>query len=325
MKRFKNILCVVAEGCANEIALERAATLAKQNSASLTLVKVIDEIPPDTRLFDRTLFPEIKTKIVGEHQKGLEEMVSPWRKQIEIEAKVIPGIQFIEIIREVLSNQRDLVIKASEIDGVFDRVFGSDDMHLLRKCPCPVWLANSKLPKDHRRIVAAVDVDDSFQGSENEVRHLLNIQILETASSLALSEGAILHVLHVWHAIDEKALQVGFAEKSEAQIAAYIEELGIHRKQKLSELIDECKESEGKNPLNSLSPKLHLVEGAPRRSIPVFVNGIEADLLVMGTVARTGIPGFFMGNTAEAIYNNVNCSTLALKPKGFATPVTLQD
>jgi len=47
--------------------------------------------------------------------------------------------------------------------------------------------------------------------------------------------------------------------------------------------------------------------------------------VVMGTVARTGVPGFIMGNTAETILNHINCSVLAIKPQGFVTPITLQD
>jgi nucleotide-binding universal stress UspA family protein len=45
----------------------------------------------------------------------------------------------------------------------------------------------------------------------------------------------------------------------------------------------------------------------------------------MGTVARTGIRGFFMGNTAETILEQLNCSVLAIKPPGFVTPVGLDN
>jgi nucleotide-binding universal stress UspA family protein len=48
------------------------------------------------------------------------------------------------------------------------------------------------------------------------------------------------------------------------------------------------------------------------------------DLLVMGSVCRTGIAGFLIGNTAEEVINQVDCSVLTLKPKGFITPVTLE-
>ncbi len=47
------------------------------------------------------------------------------------------------------------------------------------------------------------------------------------------------------------------------------------------------------------------------------------DLVVMGTVARTGIMGLLIGNTAETILDQLDCSVLAVKPEGFLTPVTL--
>jgi nucleotide-binding universal stress UspA family protein len=44
----------------------------------------------------------------------------------------------------------------------------------------------------------------------------------------------------------------------------------------------------------------------------------------MGTVARTGIDGLFMGNTAESIIGQLDCSILTVKPPGFTSPVTLE-
>ena len=46
-----------------------------------------------------------------------------------------------------------------------------------------------------------------------------------------------------------------------------------------------------------------------------------ADLVVMGTVARTGVPGFFIGNTAERIVSRLRCSALTVKPGEFHTPI----
>jgi nucleotide-binding universal stress UspA family protein len=45
----------------------------------------------------------------------------------------------------------------------------------------------------------------------------------------------------------------------------------------------------------------------------------------MGTVARTGISGLIMGNTAEAIVDQLSCSVLAIKPDGFTTPVKMAE
>jgi len=47
------------------------------------------------------------------------------------------------------------------------------------------------------------------------------------------------------------------------------------------------------------------------------------DLIVMGTVCRTGVAGFFIGNTAENVLQQVDCSVLTVKPEGFVSPVNL--
>lgn len=57
--------------------------------------------------------------------------------------------------------------------------------------------------------------------------------------------------------------------------------------------------------------------------MPQLIKDLGAELVVMGTVGRTGIPGFIIGNTAETILNQIECSVLAVKPDGFVTPVTL--
>ena len=44
----------------------------------------------------------------------------------------------------------------------------------------------------------------------------------------------------------------------------------------------------------------------------------------MGTVAGTGISGLLMGNTAEMILTQIDCSVLAVKPEGFVSPVSLE-
>ena len=41
----------------------------------------------------------------------------------------------------------------------------------------------------------------------------------------------------------------------------------------------------------------------------------------MGTVARTGISGLVMGNSAEQVLDEVHCSVIAVKPPGFKSPI----
>ena len=69
---------------------------------------------------------------------------------------------------------------------------------------------------------------------------------------------------------------------------------------------------------------LRLEEGEAGTFIPAFTASEEIDLVVMGTVARTGITGLLMGNTAERVLGALSCSVLTVKPDGFSSPITLE-
>jgi nucleotide-binding universal stress UspA family protein len=43
-------------------------------------------------------------------------------------------------------------------------------------------------------------------------------------------------------------------------------------------------------------------------------------VIVMGTVARTGIAGLVMGNTTERVPQRLRGSIFAVKPPGFKSP-----
>lgn len=325
MKRFKNILCVVETGEECRPALERAVALAEHNQANLTVVNVVERVNAGIEMPQgEVVVADLQAAMVSAHEQSLQTLLKPYRTRIEIKTKVLKGTSFLEIIREVLRNRRDLVIKIPEPRIWLDRLFGSADMHLLRKCPCPVWLTKPVLPESCRVILAAVDVDDTHPSAELKSRHTLNLQILELASSLTLSDFAELHIVQAWHAVGESAMRGALMRASEENIATYVEQVGQKYAVNLDALMDEVAGNLGQETLDYLKPRTHLVKGRARKEIPALAKRIEADLVIMGTVARTGVPGFIVGNTAEMILNQIDCSVLAIKPPGFATPVTVE-
>ncbi len=325
MKRFIDILCVVEIGGGGKPALERAVSLAENNQANLTVVEIAERIAADIEMPEGgPISADLQSAMVTTRAQDLEALVDPYRKRIEIKAKVLTGTSFLEIVREVLRGGHDLVIKSPETTDWLGRVFGSDDMHLLRKCPCPVWLIKPHAPKAYRRILAAVDVGDDGPAAELNARHALNRQILEMASTLALSDFAELHFVHAWEAVGEGMMHGMFMNMPAEKITAYVERVRQQHEASLNELMRVVAGSLGQDAVDYLKPQMHLVKGGARKEIPALAKRIEADLVVMGTVARTGIPGFIMGNTAETILNQIDCSVLAIKPPGFVTPVTLE-
>ena len=55
--------------------------------------------------------------------------------------------------------------------------------------------------------------------------------------------------------------------------------------------------------------------------IPAVMEEARPGVVVVGTLARAGLKGVFMGNTAERVLGTIDASVLAVKPHGFETPV----
>ena len=327
MQRFKKILCVMEHGEASKPALERAVALAENNQAELKVVDVIPRLSAGTGMPDGgPVSRDYQAAMVSGHEARIAALVEPYLQRLDIQHKVLLGTSFLEVIREVLRNGHDLVIKCPESPSWLDRFFSGDDMHLLRKCPCPVWLVKPEAPRSYKRILAAVDVDESYLPTELATRHALNVQILEVAASLALSEFADLHVVHVWDSIYESIS--GFVISSEIspeKEALNIEQERRQHQQWLDTFLRNSGNKATRDALGYLKPQTHLIKGGARKEIPMLAKRLQIDCIVMGTVARTGIRGYIMGNTAETILEQIDCSVLAIKPPGFVTPVALED
>lgn len=321
MKRFSNMLLIWDGEAEHSSGINRAVTLARNNQATLTLCAVIDVIPSELRMASTVITPVELTEIaVAKKREVLEKAIeSIGDESVSIQAKVLVGKPFIEITRQVLSNHYDLVIKcAEEPSGAGEILFGSTDMHLMRKCPCPVWILKPTIQPRYRRIMAAVD-----QPPEGEVSDDLNSQILELATSLAMSENSELHVVHAWQLYGESFLRSQRSGYSDADVDALLEEESKKRQQWLENLVLTYGRKEDKDAVNYLAPQLHIIKGNAKHVVPIKAQSLDVDLMVMGTVARTGIKGFFMGNTAESILSQLDSSVLTVKPGKFISPITL--
>jgi nucleotide-binding universal stress UspA family protein len=169
-----------------------------------------------------------------------------------------------------------------------------------------------------------VDVDADHPAPDLTVRHQLNLQILEMAVSLALADFAELHVAHAWEAIGENAMRGPFLAQPDSEVDEYVDQVRELHSQELTRLLKEVIDKQKPETVKFLNPQQHLIKGLPRKEIPALAERLGADLVVMGTVARTGVPGLFIGNTAEAMLEQIECSVLAVKPEGFKTPVSLK-
>jgi nucleotide-binding universal stress UspA family protein len=327
MNRFNKILVVMGHEPkgSRHAALERAMVLARSNHASLRLVSVVEDFPRITRWLLRSA--DDLLEIIGKERKErLEALADPLREQgIDVTTVVLRGRLSLEVVKEILRNDHDLVIKDAEDGG--ERVVASNDWHLLRECPaCVLLVKPAHDGQAFRRILAAVDPAPVFEranlmvpehDTEKPGRKLLDSKILTLASSLALIERGELHVLHVWRVPGETLLR-GEASVPQKEMDEYVESMKLAARLGFDRLLDETS--------TVLDPRqVHFIKGDPAEAIVRFARTHEVDMIVMGTLARTGLPGILIGNTAEATLRRVDCSVLAVKPDGFVSPVEMSE
>ena len=310
MQRFKSIL-FVADGREGEgSVLARAVKLASANSAKLTLFDALDA---EAYRFDD---PETISAVDAINEAHLEERRTELdslcqqavskHPQLNVSVEVQIGSMGRSVIRAVLIDHHDLVMKAAEgHTRRLKRLFGTTDQKLMRKCPCPVWIVKPSSEEYFARILAAVDLNPTEPETESLAR-----LIMELATSLAAEEGGELHVVHVWRLASEVALRGRTIDT--ADVDKVVAGIQAAHQSELDGLLEHY-------PYDKRT--VHLIKGHAGDAIPDLAEELDVDLLVIGTVGRAGVPGLLIGNTAETVLDAVDCSVLTLKPEGFETPI----
>ncbi len=310
MDRFKSILVATSPGRLDPLTLRAAVELANTNDARLTVMDVIAPLPAWRKTMNvegRVI--DIEAAMLHDREEQLRRLLENIQGGPDVEVVESVGEPFIEVIRRVMVEGHDLVMVGEPIAEKPDEPhLSSGVMHLLRKCPVPVWVMRSRR-SGTGRILALVDPDP-----DDPVRDRLNDLIMELATSLSRRHGWELHLGHAWTLEGEATLRSShYVDLPGDMVDVMVRDTEAIRIGQLDVLaIRHVIESER---------SIHMVAGEPGSVLPRLADRLDVDLIVMGTVGRTGLRGLIMGNTAETILRSVRCSVLAVKPKGFTTPV----
>ena len=139
---------------------------------------------------------------------------------------------------------------------------------------------------------------------------------MDFATSFAGWEGSEIHVAHAWRLPGESSLQAGRVRIP----ALRLEEIVQGQRNMHADTLAHLLAPYG---MTLDSPHVHFEKGVPASFIAELAADLPADLVIIGTVGRTGIPGFFIGNTAESIIQMTDLPVLTVKPRGFTTPVQI--
>jgi universal stress protein E len=246
----------------------------------------------------------MRQAVLKDRELWLKDLVSPYQN-INIDTQVIwHNRPYEAIINTVINDKYDLVIKGTHQHGALKAViFTPTDWHLVRKCPTPVLFVKDMQWPAQGNILAAVNAV-----SENEQHLSLNKRIIKDAQFLCELANAKLNLVNTY-----PATPVNIAiEIPEFNPGLYNESVKKHHIESTNELANE---------FNLTSDQCFIEEGLPEDVIPDVANRLNSELVVIGTVGRTGLSAALVGNTAEHVIDSLDCDVLALKPDGYVSPL----
>lgn len=308
MKHIRKILFFADGARGEKAALGRAMTFARHCDAELTVLDVVAEVGSDDPRLNRSI-KQLQLALIQDRRVVLEKLVAdtlpendPPHVDIMIHAA---DKDFIDVIHTVVTRNFDLLVKAADrTSAVSATLFGNHDLRLMRQCPAPVWIMKPGGRRKISTILAAVDATN-----ESAEALALSKRIMNFAVTLAKIEGAELHALAAWNQPVHPHIRNRMDEEAyEALTERYKTEV----RKRFDKLLADFSHADISG---------HVVRGRASKSITRYVDDYDVDLLIMGTLSRTGIPGLLIGNTAERVLNHVDCSVLTLKPEGFTTVI----
>lgn len=220
----------------------------------------------------------IQTKLQGLKDLGLD---------VELEQS-----EEKDVLRALLLCQHgrrfDLTIKEPQPTSLAGSLFTPLDWKLLRSSRNPVLMVRPGKKAVGAPILAAIEAQPS--DSEHQA---LSQQILALSKDLSQRLGRPLHLFS--------------AAPAPMQNPAHSD-----AKQQLDAYRDACLTLAAAQGI--AADQVHVAEGPAEVLIPEQSASLDAALLVLGTVARSGLSGVLLGNTAEQILERVDTHVLVVPP-----------
>ena len=295
-----NILIVIDPEESNYTALERIKEIPATADVDYKVDLYFNAAPVTAR---RANLNSLRESIAA-NQAAVDKLVAPYKDMgYRITTSVIQIHRLYEdIIKSARDYKADFVFKSVRQHAPLKRMFyTSTDWNLIRMCPTALLLVRDQGTVRGKPVIASVNIDD-----EDPEHQELNRIVLAQANALAEVLGAKVHLIYAYG----PAVVMGDgADPMAYQIA----------KDKHDAEFKKAKALASAN--NVLASNTKLREGTPETIVTEYGEEISAGIIVLGTVARSGASGLFIGNTAESMLEKTHRDMFVIKLESFVSPV----
>lgn len=299
MATYQDVLVVLDPSTEQQKALARAIELAEHTACKLTaFLSIYDFSYEMTTMLSGEERESMRQAVITDREIWIQELLQQARnKSIACSVKVVwHNRPFEAIVQTVTEHGYDLVIKGThDHDVLKSMIFTPTDWHILRKCPCPVLLVKEHAWPEQGNILAAVNA-----GSEKAHHKALNQLIIRQAKAMAAMLNAKVHLVNAYPGTP---IHVAI-EIPEFNPVEYNDSMRHHH-------VDAANALAGQ--FDITSDAVHVLEGMPEDVIPRVAKELDAEMVLIGTIGRTGLSAAIIGNTAEHVIDRLDCDVLALK------------
>ncbi|EJK2114741.1 universal stress protein UspE [Vibrio navarrensis] len=309
MSIYSKILVVADINKDEQPALARAVQLARKSvsKSHVTFFLSIYDFSYDmTSMLSLDERDAMRRGVIYQREQWMRKIAKPYiDESMTFDIKVVwHNRPYEAIIAEVFSGSHDIVIKATRKHDVLESViFTPTDWHLLRKCPVPVLLIKNADWPEQANIIASVNV-----GSDNPTHIELNNIMVERLLEISSRLDAQAYLVNAYPVTPANIT----IELPEFDPTTYTDAVRGHHLTSMKALRQQY----------GIDEEHTIVEqGLPEDIIPASADKLNAAMVILGTTGRTGLSAVFIGNTAEHVIDKINCDVLALKPKGYVSPL----
>jgi len=285
MKQQKTSLFVVIDPTAlHQISLVKALLIAKLGDCHIHAFLCVQKDMKEAGAYASR--KDFKRKTMAQASAWLKTLMLPCKLAgVPYTTEVVWNDNWVRrLVRSIEKSTCDLVIKSSYHHGRARRFFSKTaDYHLMHHCARPILFTHQEQEWESDRILACLDLE-----SDDSQHARLNDAILRDARAFAEIVGMDLFLACAWvSSINREHLVL---KPQQHEIGA--EQLGEH-----FELAAEC---------------VFLRQGPVVQTLQAICAESDPAIVVIGSLARRGIRGKVIGNTAEKLLDSVTADLLVV-------------
>ncbi|MBD2791500.1 universal stress protein UspE [Xenorhabdus sp. 42] len=311
MANYQNLLVAIDPSQDDQPALRRAVYIVQRNGGRIkAFLSIYDLSYEMTTLLSPEERNAMRKSVISQRVAWIKQQAHYYLESgIDIEIKVVwHNRPYEAIIQEVITGNHDLLLKMAHQHSKLESIiFTPLDWHLLRKCPCPVWMVKDQVWPENGAAVVAVNL------SHEEAYHSeLNLKLVHETQDLAkrIVKEPLIHIVSAYPVAPLNiATEIPDFDPNVYNQALRGQHLVAMKELRQKFCIDE--------------QHTHVREGVPERVIPETCDELNAGVVVLGILGRTGLSAAFLGNTAEHVIDKLKCDLLAIKPDGFICPINV--